>query len=142
MDIYVKYFEPDLIPLEKLQKGDWIDLRAAEDVEMKAGEFRYIRLGVGMILPEGYEAHVAPRSSTFRNFGILVANSVGVVDNSFCGDSDEWRTPAYAVRDTQIRKNDRIVQFRIVEKQPELRFVTVEHLREESRGGFGSTGTK
>lgn len=142
MEIFVKYFEPGLIPLEKLQKGDWIDLRAAEDVALRAGEFRYIRLGVGMILPEGYEAHVAPRSSTFKNFGILVTNSVGVVDNSFCGDSDEWRTPAYAVRDTVIHKNDRIVQFRIMEKQPELTFTTVEHLRGESRGGFGSTGTK
>jgi dUTP pyrophosphatase len=140
MDVYIKYFEPDLIPLEKLAKGDWIDLRAAEDVELKAGEFRYIRLGVGMILPEGYEAHVAPRSSTFKNFGILVANSVGVVDNSYCGEADEWRTPAYAVRDTVIHKNDRIVQFRIIEKQPELNFITVEHLKEESRGGFGSTG--
>ncbi len=142
MEVFVKYFEPDLLPLEKLSKGDWIDLRAAEDVELKAGEFRYIRLGVGMILPEGYEAHVAPRSSTFKNFGILVTNSVGVVDNSYCGDSDEWRTPAYAVRDTVIRKNDRIVQFRIMEKQPAIDFVTVERLREESRGGFGSTGTK
>lgn len=141
LNIQIKYFEPGLIHLEKLPQGDWIDLRAAEDIEMKAGEFRYIRLGVGMILPEGYEAHVAPRSSTFRNFGILVANSVGVVDNSYCGDSDEWRTPAYAVRDTVIHKNDRIVQFRIMEKQPELSFTTVEHLREESRGGFGSTGT-
>ena len=142
MEVYVKYFEPDLIPLEKLSKGDWIDLRAAEDVTLRAGEFRYIRLGVGMILPEGYEAHVAPRSSTFKNFGILVANSVGVVDNSYCGEEDEWRTPAYAVRDPVIHKNDRIVQFRILEKQPELNFVTVEHLKEESRGGFGSTGTK
>ncbi len=142
MKIRIKYFEPDLLPLEKLAAGDWIDLRAAEDADMKAGEFRYIRLGVGMILPEGYEAHIAPRSSTFKNFGILVANSVGVVDSSYCGENDEWRTPAYAVRDTHIRKNDRIVQFRIVEKQPELEFETVEHLREESRGGFGSTGTK
>ena len=82
MKVYIKYFEPDLVPLKKIAEGDWIDLRSAEDVELKAGEFRYIRLGVGMILPEGYEAHVAPRSSTFKNFGILVANSVGVVDNS------------------------------------------------------------
>ena len=142
MDVYIKYFEPDLVPLEKLAKGDWIDLRAAEDVELKAGEFRYLRLGVGMILPEGYEAHIAPRSSTFRNFGILVANSVGVVDNSYCGEADEWRTPVYAVRDTVIHKNDRVVQFRIMEKQPEISFVTVDRLREESRGGLGSTGTK
>ncbi len=141
MKISLKYFVDGLQPVEKLAKGDWIDLRAAEDVELKAGEFRYIRLGVGMILPDGYEAHVAPRSSTFKNFGILVANSVGVVDNSYCGDADEWHTPAYAVRDTVIHKNDRIVQFRIVQKQPELEFVTVEHLKDESRGGFGSTGT-
>ena len=140
MKIRIKYFEKDLVPVEKIAKGDWIDLRAAEDLELKAGDFRYIRLGVGMILPEGYEAHVAPRSSTFKNFGILVANSVGVVDNSYCGEEDEWRLPALAMRDTVIRKNDRICQFRIVEKQPELEFEVVEHLKEESRGGFGSTG--
>ena len=93
-----------------------------------------------MILPEGYEAHVAPRSSTFKNFGILVANSFGIIDNSYCGEEDEWRLPALAMRDTVIRKNDRICQFRIVEKQPELEFEVVEHLKEESRGGFGSTG--
>ncbi len=140
MKICIKYFVEGLTPVEKLSQGDWIDLRAAEDVEMKAGEFRYIRLGVGMILPEGYEAHVAPRSSTFKNFGILVANSFGIIDNSFCGEEDEWRLPALAMRDTAIRKNDRICQFRIVEKQPEIEFETVERLREESRGGFGSTG--
>ena len=140
MEVYIKYFEPDLVPLKKLAEGDWIDLRAAEDVEMKAGEFRYIRLGVGMILPDGYEAHVAPRSSTFKNFGVLVANSFGVIDSSYCGEEDEWRLPALAMRDTVIRKNDRICQFRIVEKQPEIEFEVVEHLRADSRGGFGSTG--
>ena len=140
MKIRIKYFVDGLLPVEKLAKGDWIDLRAAEDLELKAGDFRYIRLGVGMILPEGYEAHVAPRSSTFKNFGILVANSFGVIDNSFCGEEDEWRLPALAMRDTVIRKNDRICQFRILEKQPELEFETVEHLKDESRGGFGSTG--
>ena len=136
MKIRIKYFVKDLVPVEKIAKGDWIDLRAAEDLELKAGDFRYIRLGVGMILPEGYEAHVAPRSSTFKNFGILVANSFGIIDNSYCGEEDEWRLPALAM----IRKNDRICQFRIVEKQPEIEFETVEHLKEESRGGFGSTG--
>ena len=109
---------------------------------MKAGEFRYLRLGVGMILPEGYEAHIAPRSSTFKNFGIILTNSVGVVDNSYCGDADEWKAPVYALRDTHIKKNERICQFRIMERQPELEFVTVDKLRDESRGGFGSTGTK
>ena len=140
MKIRIKYFTDGLTPVEKLSQGDWIDLRAAEDVSLRAGEFRYLRLGVGMILPEGYEAHVAPRSSTFKNFGILVANSFGIIDNAFCGEEDEWRLPALAMRDTVIRKNDRICQFRILEKQPELEFETVEHLKEESRGGFGSTG--
>jgi len=140
MVIRIKYFDSGITPIGKIAKGDWIDLRAAEDVEMKAGEFRLIRLGVGMILPEGYEAHVAPRSSTFKNFGIIQTNSPGVIDNAYCGEEDEWRMPAYALRDTVIRKNERICQFRIVEKQPELRFETVEHLSEESRGGFGSTG--
>ena len=140
MKLYLKYFVDGLQPVEKIAKGDWIDLRAAEDVQMRAGDFRYLRLGVGMILPEGYEAHVAPRSSTYKNFGVLVANSFGVIDNSYCGDEDEGRLPVLAMRDTVIHKNDRICQFRIVEKQPEIEFETVEHLKEESRGGFGSTG--
>ena len=140
MVIKIKYFTDGLIPPEKISKGDWIDLRAGEDVVMKAGEFRVIRLGVGMILPEGYEAHFAPRSSTYKNFGIIQTNSVGIVDNSYCGDEDEWKMAAYALRDTVIHKNDRICQFRIVEKQPELEFVTVEHLKDTDRGGFGSTG--
>lgn len=140
MVIRIKYFDSEITPIEKIAKGDWIDLRAAEDVEMKAGDFRLIRLGVGMILPEGFEAHVAPRSSTFKNFGIIQTNSPGIIDNSYCGEEDEWRMPAYALRDTFIRKNERICQFRIVEKQPELSFETVEQLRDKSRGGFGSTG--
>lgn len=140
MKVYIKYFTEDVIPVEKISKGDWIDLRAAEDVEFRAGEFKLIPLGVGMILPEGYEAHIAPRSSTYKNFGIIQTNSIGVVDNSYCGDEDEWKMAAYALRDTFIHKNDRICQFRIMEKQPEIEFETVEHLRETSRGGFGSTG--
>jgi len=140
MNVYIKYFTDDIEKIEKIAKGDWIDLRAAEDVEMKAGEMKLIRLGVGMILPEGYEAHVAPRSSTFKNFGIIQTNSIGVIDNSYCGEEDEWRLPAYALRDTVIHKNDRICQFRIMEKQPEFEFVQVEHLKDKSRGGFGSTG--
>jgi len=142
MNVYIKYFSDDIVRIEKISKGDWIDLRSAEDVELKAGELKAIRLGVGMILPEGYEAHVAPRSSTFKNFGIIQTNSVGVIDNSYCGEEDEWRMAAYALRDTVIRKNDRICQFRIIEKQPEFEFVEVEHLKDESRGGFGSTGIK
>lgn len=140
MNVYIKYFCDELVRIEKISKGDWIDLRSAEDVSMKAGEWRAIRLGIGMILPEGYEAHVAPRSSTFKNFGIIQTNSVGVIDNSYCGEEDEWRMSAYALRDTEIHKNDRICQFRIMEKQPEFELVTVEHLKDKSRGGFGSTG--
>ena len=142
MKVYIKYFDQEINRIEKITQGDWIDLRSAETVEMKAGELRVIRLGVGMILPEGYEAHVAPRSSTFKNFGIIATNSVGVIDNSFCGEEDEWKMPAYALRDTVIKKNDRICQFRIMEKQPPMEFETVEHLKETSRGGFGSTGKK
>ena len=140
MNIYIKYFCKDIDKIEKISKGDWIDLRAAEDIEFKAGEFKLIPLGIGMILPAGYEAHVAPRSSTYKNFGIIQTNSIGVIDNSYCGENDEWKMAAYALRDTVIHKNDRICQFRIMEKQPEFSFVEVEHLKEESRGGFGSTG--
>lgn len=140
MNIYIKYFADDIEKIEKISKGDWIDLRAAADIEFKAGEFKLIPLGVGMILPDGYEAHVAPRSSTYKNFGIIQTNSIGIIDNSYCGDKDEWKLAAYALRDTVIHKNDRICQFRIIEKQPEFEFVEVEHLKEESRGGFGSTG--
>lgn len=140
MKVYIKYFTEGMIPIEKISKGDWIDLRAAEDIEMTAGEFRVIPLGVGMILPEGYEAHIAPRSSTYKNFGIIQTNSIGMVDNSYCGEEDEWKMAAYALRDAVIHKNDRICQFRIVEKQPEIEFEEVEHLKAESRGGFGSTG--
>ena len=140
MNIYITYFCKDIDKIEKISKGDWIDLRAAEDIEFRAGEFKLIPLGIGMILPEGYEAHVAPRSSTYKNFGIIQTNSIGVIDNSYCGENDEWKMAAYALRDTVIHKNDRICQFRIMEKQPEFSFVEVEHLKEESRGGFGSTG--
>ena len=119
--IKIKYFT-DIEPVTPICKGDWVDLRAAEDVTMKSGEFCLIRLGVGMILPEGFEAHLAPRSSTFAKFGIIAANSVGVIDNSFCGEEDEWRMPAIALRDTTIHKGDRICQFRIMENQPALCF--------------------
>lgn len=139
MKILIKYFA-DIEKIGKLSIGDWIDLRAAEDVDMAAGEFKLIPLGVGMKLPEGYEAHVAPRSSTFKNFGIIQLNSVGVIDNSYCGEQDEWKLPAYALRAAHIKKNDRICQFRIMQKQPELELEEVAHLDDTSRGGFGSTG--
>ena len=139
--IKIKYFDNEIDKIQKIEKGDWIDLRAAETVELKAGEFKLIKLGVGMKLPDGYEAHIVPRSSMFKNFFIIQTNHCGIIDNSYCGDNDQWLFPAYALRDTVIHKNDRICQFRIVEKQPELAFEEVEHLEETDRGGFGSTGT-
>lgn len=138
--IKVKYFAEGLIPLEKITVGDWIDLRASERVELKAGECKLIPLGVGMILPKGYEAHLLPRSSTLKNYGILCGNSMGIIDNSYSGDADEWKFSAVAVRDTVIEKNERICQFRIVQSQPKIWFKTVLKLNNKSRGGFGSTG--
>lgn len=140
--IKIKYFDKEIDKIEKINKGDLIDLRAAETVEMKKGDFKLIKLGVGMKLPDGYKANMYPRSSTYKNFGIIQANSVGQIDNSYSGNSDEWRFPAIALRDTVIHKNDRICQFEIQKIQPEITFEEVEHLDEESRGGIGSTGTK
>lgn len=139
--IKIKYHN-DIRPLELLDNGDWIDLRAAEDVNLEKGDFRLISLGVSMKLPEGYEAHIVPRSSTFKHWGIIQANHMGVIDNSYCGDNDIWKFPAIATRDTVIYKNDRICQFRIMKKQPCVRFDTVEHLNGPDRGGFGSSGRK
>ena len=118
MEIKVKYFDNEIDKLQKIDKGDWIDLRAAETVELKKDESKLINLGVGMILPEGYEAHVVPRSSTFKNFGITQANHMGIIDESYCGNNDQWKFHAIAHRDTVIHKNDRICQFRIQKKMP------------------------
>ncbi len=139
--IKIKYFTDKIDKLTYIDgKSDWIDLRAAEDVTLKAGEFKLIPLGVAMELPKGYEAHVVPRSSTFKNFGIIQTNHQGVIDCSYCGDNDQWFMPVYAVRDTQINVNDRICQFRIMENQPKLVFDEVEYLDNEDRGGHGTTG--
>lgn len=140
LEIKIKYFA-DIEPIKFIEnKSDWYDLRSAEEVEMKAGEYRLIKLGVGMKLPDGYEAHMAPRSGTFKNYGIIQANHVAVIDNSYSGDNDQWMYPAIALRDTVIHKNDRICQFRIIENQPPIQFVKVEHLDDKDRGGFGTTG--
>ena len=141
--IKIKYHNPDLNKLEYIGgKSDWIDLSAAEDVEMKAGEFRLISLGVSMKLPEGYEAHIVPRSSTFKNFGVIQTNHCGIVDECYCGTNDVWKFPAYALRDTKISVNDRICQFRIEKHQPEIEFLEADVLENAERGGFGSTGAK
>lgn len=121
-------------------KSDWIDLRAAEDVELKKGEFALIHLGVAMQLPEGYEACLIPRSSTYKNFGIIQTNHMGLIDETYCGPNDWWRMPVLAMRDTTIHKNDRICQFRIQKHQPKISFDEVESLEGADRGGFGSTG--
>lgn len=140
-EIKVKYFVDDIDELCYVAgKSDWIDLHTAEEVTLKAGEFRLIPLGVAIALPAGYEAHIVPRSSTFKNYGILQTNSMGVVDCSYCGDNDQWRMPVYATRDVTIEKNARICQFRIMKNQPSLTFTRVEHLEGPDRGGFGSTG--
>ncbi len=139
--IRIKYFSEKIEKLSFIEgKSDWVDLRAAKEVALKKGEFALIPLGVGMELPNGYEAHVIPRSSTYKNFGILQANSYGLVDESYCGDHDEWFFPALAVRDTVIHVNDRICQFRIMKHQPEIVFEETDTLSAEDRGGFGSTG--
>lgn len=138
--IKIKYHNPDLAKIEKIEVGDWIDLRAAENVKLIAGEFKLINLGISMKLPEGYEAHVVPRSSTFKTWGILQTNSMGIIDNSYSGTNDIWRFPAYAIRDTEIKVNDRLCQFRIVKKQPQVEFIEVDKLDDTDRGGFGSTG--
>lgn len=140
--IKIKYFDQGIEKIQKIKKGDWIDLRSAERVELKAGEYKLLRLGVGMILPDGYEALVLPRSSTPAKFGIILANSMGVIDNSYSGDADEWKFPAVAIRDTVIEKGDRICQFRIVKNQPRIKFRIVDHLNKISRGGIGSTGKR
>ncbi len=141
--IRIRYFTDKIDRLSYIDdRSDWIDLRAAADVTLKAGEFRLIPLGVAMKLPEGYEAHVVPRSSTFKNFGIIQTNHFGIIDETYCGDGDQWYFPALAVRDTQIRINDRICQFRIMKHQPRIHFEETEHLDGEDRGGFGSTGIR
>ena len=139
--IKVKYYTDAIDELCYVDgKSDWIDLHAAEEVTMKAGEYRLIPLGLAIALPEGYEAHIVPRSSTFKNYGIIQTNHCGIVDESYCGNNDQWFMPAYALRDTVIEVNDRICQFRIFEHQPALDFVETDDLGNEDRGGHGSTG--
>lgn len=138
--IKIKYHTDEIDKIKEIAVGDWIDLRAAETVAMNTGDFKLISLGVSMKLPEGYEAHVVPRSSTFKKWGVLQTNSMGIIDNSYSGTNDIWRFPALAMRDTVINKNDRICQFRIVKRQPTVEFEEVDTLDSVDRGGFGSTG--
>ena len=141
-EILVKYHDDELVRLEKKVVGDWIDLRSAVDITLKAGEFKIIPLGVSMKLPDGYEAHIAPRSSTYKNWKIIQVNGVGVVDNSYSGENDIWGMPVVAMEDTTVHKNDRICQFRIIKRMEAVNITEVDHLDGDDRGGFGSTGTK
>ncbi len=139
--IKIKYFTDKIEKLAYIGgKSDWVDLRSAEDVTLKKGEFKLIPLGIAMELPKGYEAHVVPRSSTYKNFGVIQTNHMGVIDETYCGDNDQWFMPVLAMRDTKIHVNDRICQFRIMEHQPELVFEETEILGHADRGGHGSTG--
>ena len=142
MELKIKYLE-DIDSIEQKDGSDWIDLCCAETINIKAGEFAMIRLGVAMKLPKGYEAYVVPRSSTYRRWGIIQTNGVGIIDESYCGDNDEWMMPVYATRNTQIKKDDRICQFRIAKKMSTLDIISLskdETLGNKDRGGFGSTG--
>ncbi|HAE80463.1 MAG TPA: deoxyuridine 5'-triphosphate nucleotidohydrolase [Lachnoclostridium sp.] len=141
MEIKVHYLSEEIEELRYIEgKSDWIDLRSARNISLKKGEFCLIPLGIAVELPAGYEAHIVPRSSTFKNFGIIQTNSMGIIDETYCGNGDQWHFPAYALRDTEIHVNDRICQFRIMEHQPALTFVKTERLAGQDRGGFGSTG--
>lgn len=158
MKIKIKYFE-GAKKLEKIAQGDWIDVYANEDIFIPKGEMRLIPLGIAMELPRRYEAHLAPRSSTFKRWGIIQTNHIGIIDNSYSGDNDEWKYPAFClesrdfleteengftkvVSGTWIRKGDKIAQFRIMRTQPKIKFEEVEVLGNEDRGSFGSTGSR
>jgi len=142
MKLKIKYFNNDIEKIEVKENSDWIDLRAAETIYIPQHEFKLIPLGIAVELPKGYEAHVIPRSSTFKNFGIIQANSMGLIDESYCGDKDQWFFPAFAMISTTIEKNSRICQFRIMKKQETLEFEFVDELKNQNRGGIGSTGVK
>lgn len=139
LTIDIKYL-PNAHPLEKIEVGSWIDLYTYEETTIRQGEQKYINLGVAMKLPEGYEAIMAPRSSTFKNWGITQTNSIGVIDSSYCGDNDIWMFPAHATKTVTIPAGTRICQFRIQEEQPTIKFNVVDSLGTEDRGGLGSTG--
>lgn len=139
--VRIKYFA-DIERIKRVENGDWIDLRSAVDVDLKKDEFKLIPLGIAIELPKGYEAHIVPRSSTFKNFGIIQTNHNAIIDESYCGDNDQWYYPVYALRDTHISMGDRICQFRIMEKQPMFEFEEVDKLNNKDRNGFGSSGIR
>lgn len=162
MEMKVKYFEGQDKKLQFIDKGDWIDVFANEDVFIPVNSMGLVPLGFALELPEGYEAILAPRSSTYRNWGVIQTNSIGVIDESYRGNEDEWLIPLYCLTAIEqlsidagfkypliltgayVRKGDKIAQFRIQEKMPrkQISIVEVDELEGDDRGGFGSTGTK
>lgn len=151
LNILVKYFdtpEYKCTRLKKINKGDWIDLYAAKNIFVQGNSNNptLIPLGVAMKLPDGYEAHVAPRSSTFKTWGIIQTNSFGIIDNSYSGDNDQWMLPVICIHPKDnngslIKAGDKICQFRIIESMPDINIIEVDKLDDKDRGGFGSTGT-
>lgn len=141
MELIVKYHTNGIKPLEQVEESDWIDLRTANEERLDAGDFKLLSLGVSIQLPPNCEAIVIPRSSTFKKWGILQANSCGLIDESYCGDNDVWMFPAMATEDIVIPANTRLCQFRVQKKMGTVEFKTVDQLNNEDRGGFGSTGT-
>ena len=139
--VKIKYHNKSLPKLTKITIGDWIDLYAAQSLTLAPGDYCIVPLGISMKLPDGYEAYLAPRGSTFKKYGVLQTNGVGVIDNSYCGENDIWGMPILAMRDTTIHEGDRICQFRITKKMPDMEFDEVEFMEDNDRGGFGSTGT-
>lgn len=139
-EILVKYHSEKAKPIKQAHLGEWFDLRAAESYDFKAGNKYMINLGVSIAVPPGYEAILAPRSSTFKNYGIFQTNSIGVIDNSYSGDDDIWMMPVFATRDAHIEAGDRVAQFRIQRNQGSPRVKEVRYLGKTNRGGFGSTG--
>lgn len=141
MVIKIRY-NTNLKTVIKQDNGDWFDLSISEDVSMKKGDYKEISLGVAMELPKGYEAYVIPRSSTFKKYGLIQANSLGLIDNTYCGNNDVWKFPAYATKDVIIPKGTRLCQFRIQKSMSKrlTKFEVVDDLENDNRGGFGSSG--
>jgi len=140
IEIKIKYHVEGLVKIVKIEKGDWIDLRSADDYILRKGDFQLINLGISVKIPHGYEMNIVPRSSTFKNWGIIQTNHFAVIDESYSGNEDIIKLPVYATRDTIIKKNDRICQFRLNLKNPPISFIEVDNMEDESRGGLGSTG--
>ena len=135
--VKIKYFDKSLPELEC--HGDWIDLYNKEEITIKMAEHKLIDLNIAMQLPKGFEAHILPRSSTFKNYGLIVTNSMGMIDNGYCGDNDEWKLSVIGTKEVTIPKGSRIAQFRIIPSQ-NVKLKTVGSLNRSNRGGFGSSG--